>query len=118
MSSSEEEGGPNGVVEEDDPVLQLIVARPLVAILDVVAQRRGMRRSSINAWVEAVRSKLEDIGVVSLREFLTNILVLNRNLRARQHAVLHETTLTMILVEVCEMVMGPEDEMEDETDEG
>ena len=86
---------------------------PLVVMLDVVAQRRGMNRGDNDAWVEAVRAKLADVGVETLRQFVMSVLVLNKKLRARHHRELHETTLNQLLAEVCKMLMGPEVENEE-----
>jgi hypothetical protein len=109
--SSAEEGEEYGLVVEvvtSGPGQVVVGVRPLEVVLDVVAQKRGMKRSDNNAWVEAVRAKLADVGVVTLRQFVMNVLVLNQKLRARHHRELHETTLNQVLAEVCEMVMGPE----------
>ena len=94
------------------PVL-MVEVRPLVVMLDVVAQRRGMNRSENDAWIEAIRVKLADVGVVSVRAFVMNVVVLNKKLKACGHRELHERTLNQLLAEACEMVMGPEEEDED-----
>ena len=116
MSSSEEEGD-NGVIAEvrrDGPDRLIVSVRPLVVLLDVVAQKRRMSRDANNAWVGAVAAKLEDIGVSTLRDFVRYSVVVNKRLKARGHREWHETTLMILLEEVCLMVMGPEEVDEDE----
>ena len=116
MSSSGEEGG-NGLIAEarlDGPGRLVVVVRPLVVLLDVVAQKRGMSRDANDAWVGAVAAKLEDIGVRTLRDFVRSAVVVNQRLKRRGHRELHETTLLLLLEEICLMVMGPEEADEDD----
>ena len=88
---------------------QVVEVEPMVVVLGLVARRRGMSRSDGDAWVDAVQAKLVDVGVLGLRQFVINAVRLNAMLVARGHRALHGTTLRMMLEEVCDMVMGPEE---------
>jgi hypothetical protein len=116
MLSSEEEGGGNGLIVliAEQPEELAPDTRPLVVVLDVVAQKRRMSRAANDAWVETVRAKLEDVGVVTVWDFLLNVVMLNKKLKDRSHRELHVTMLKMMLAEVVEVVMGPEESDEEE----
>jgi hypothetical protein len=83
---------------------------PMVGMLDMVAFKKNMIGTVADAWVEAVRSKFADVGVLSLRDFVRYVLMINRMLRNADHSVMHQTTLNMMLREVCDMLFGPEEE--------
>ena len=82
--------------------------QPMVGMLEMVAFKKKMVGPVGDSWVEAVRSKLADIGVVNLRDFVSGVLSINRDLHRAGHIVLHETTIKMMLKEICEMLFGPE----------
>jgi hypothetical protein len=82
--------------------------QPMVGMLEMVAFKKNMVGPAGDAWVEAVRSKLADIGVVNLRDFVSGVLSINRDLYRAGHVVLHDTTIKMMLKEICEMLFGPE----------
>jgi hypothetical protein len=84
-------------------------------MLNEMAFKRRMTRSDGDMWVKSVQAKLEDVGVETVRDFIHDMLVLNRRLQVSGHWQLHDSTLNMILVEVCVMaVFGPEDEEDEE----
>jgi hypothetical protein len=76
-------------------------------MLEMVAARRGLNGVEGAEWGEAVRAKLEDVGVHTLRDFLRTALTLNRTLAGSGHRPMHHTTLNMMLMEICDMVFGP-----------
>jgi hypothetical protein len=83
---------------------------PMVGMLEMVAFKKNMIGTVADAWVEAMRSKFADVGVLSLHDFVRYVLRINRMLRNADHSVMHQTTLNMILREVCDMLFGPEEE--------
>jgi hypothetical protein len=83
------------------------VVGPLVAVLNTVASRKLMSGAEAEAWVEAVRSKLEDIGVESIEDFVRGIILLNRDLMRSGNRQLHATTVDMMLEEAMAMVEWP-----------
>jgi hypothetical protein len=88
----------------------LVGFQPMVGMLEMVAFKKNMVGPPGDAWVEAMRLKLADIGVVSLRDFVRKVLKVNRKLRDSGHSMLHQTTLNMMLREVCDMLFGPDEE--------
>ena len=84
--------------------------QPVVGMLEMVAFKKKMLGAEGDAWVEAVRAKLADIGVVELRDFVRHVLVINRRLHDKGHIMLPETTLSMMLREVSDMMFGPDPE--------
>ena len=82
----------------------------MVGMLEMVAFKKEMIGPTGGAWVEVIRSKLADVGVLSLRDFVCDVLRINRKLRNAGHSVLHQTTLNMMLREVFEMLFGPDEE--------
>lgn len=84
--------------------------QPMVGMLEMVAFKKRMVGPVGDAWVEAVRSKFADVGVLSLRDFVKHVLGVNRRLHNAGHSMLHQTTLNMMLSEVCEMLFGPDGE--------
>ena len=82
----------------------------LVGMLEMVAARKGLNGVEGEEWVEAVRAKLEDVEVHTLRDFMGTALTLNRTLAGCGHRQMHHTTLNMMLMEVCEMMFGPVDD--------
>jgi hypothetical protein len=80
----------------------------MVGMLEMVAFKKKMVGPVGDSWVEAVRSKFADIGVLNLRDFVSGVLSINRDLHRAGHIMLHETTIKMMLKEVCEMLFGPE----------
>ena len=79
--------------------------QPLVGMLEMVAFKNKMLGAEGDAWVQAVRSNLEDVGVVTLQDFVRHVLNLNRKLRNAGHGELNRTTLNLMLSEVCDMVV-------------
>jgi hypothetical protein len=84
--------------------------QPMVGMLEMVAFKKKMLGAEGDAWVEAVRSKFENIGVVTLRDFVRDVLVINRRLHNAGNSMLHQTTVSMMLREVCDMIFGPDAE--------
>ena len=81
---------------------------PLEGMLEMVAFKKGMVGEASISWVGTVLEKLEDVGVTGLRDFVRHVLVLNTRLANNGHRQLHQTTLNMMLREVCEMMFGEE----------
>jgi hypothetical protein len=70
--------------------------QPMVGMLEMVAFKKKMVGPVGDSWVKAVRSKLADIGVLNLRDFVSGVLNINRDLHQAGHIVLHETTIKMM----------------------
>ena len=83
--------------------------RPLSYVITVVAEKSDMDTDEMNEWIQSVNASLDDVGVHTLRQFVTNVVGLNSMLTTRGHGELHETTLKMMLEEACVFVMGPEE---------
>jgi hypothetical protein len=83
---------------------------PMVGMLEMVAFKKGMIGAVADSWVEAVRLKLADVGVLTLRDFVRYVLRINRMLRSEDHRIMHQATLNMMLAEVCEMLFDSEEE--------
>ena len=81
--------------------------RPLVVMLEMVAAKKGKVGGAADSWVEEVQVKLEDVGVLELRDVVRYVLVLNRRLANNGHRQLHQTTLNLMLREVCDMLVWP-----------
>jgi hypothetical protein len=81
--------------------------RPLPYIITMVAQRMEMEEGKERKWIQSVEAGFEDVGVHTLRQFVTNVVRLNTLLAARRHPQLRETTLRMLLQEACTFMMGP-----------
>jgi hypothetical protein len=116
MSSSGEEGGGNGllvILAEAVEEVELDM-RPLAVVLDVVTKKRKMSKAAGEAWIQTVMEKLEDIGVTTVRDFLLNVVIINKRLRDRSHRELHVTTLKLIMAELVELVMGAEESDEED----
>jgi hypothetical protein len=69
----------------------------VVVMLEKVAFKKKIVGPAGDAWVEAVRSKFADVGVLSLRGFVQNVLKINRELHDAGHSMLHHTTLKIML---------------------
>jgi hypothetical protein len=87
--------------------------RPLPYVITLVANKSDMDMEEMNEWIQSVQEKLGDVGVHTLRQFVTNVVGLNGMLTARGHGEFPETTLKMMLEEACMFVMGPEGEDEE-----
>ena len=79
--------------------------QPMIGMLEMVAFKKTMLGAEGDAWVQAVRSNLEDVGVVTLQDFVRHVLHLNKRLRNAGHGELHQATLNLMLSEVCDMVV-------------
>ena len=105
----------SGEEEEEEVRVQALVAlqpavnQTLVSVLGTVAVEMRMSPSEVMAWVKAVQSKLEDIGVESVQDFVTDILVVNGRLKIGGHCQLHRTTLKMMWSEVCQIIFRPDE---------
>ena len=84
-----------------------VVVGPFVTMLNTVAMRKRMSGEVADGWVEAVRSKLEDIGVESIEDFVRGIVLLNRDLMRSGNRQLHATTVDMMLEVSMAMVEWP-----------
>ena len=67
--------------------------QPMVGMLEMVAFKKKMIGPVGDAWVEAVRSKFADVGVLNLSDFMCGVLDINRDLHRAGHSMLHETTI-------------------------
>ncbi len=77
------------------------------SIITMVAQRMEMEDGKERKWIQSVEEGFEDVGVHTLRQFVTNVVRLNTLLAACRHPQLRETTLRMLLQEACTFMMGP-----------
>jgi hypothetical protein len=91
--------------EEEDPQdLRLPEGfQPLVGMLEIVAF--GMIGRDGDVWAEFIYATLADVGVKTLHDFVSLVLVVNRKLADHGHDNLCQTTLNMMLIEVCHMLI-------------
>ena len=100
---------------EADNVLSRVVVPEAIEIPDMVlmlqsvAAKRGKVGKVAETWVEEVRAKFEDVGVVTIRDFVCYALVLQTRLNLAGHRMLHHSTHNMMLREVSDMFFGPEE---------
>jgi hypothetical protein len=80
-------------------------------MLEMVADRHGMTGIPCEVWIDAVVAKLKDVGVVTVRDFVTTVLLVNRRLARAGHSQLHEPTLQAMLEEAHGMMFGPDDKV-------
>ena len=109
MEGIDEEGNP-GEHPVAVAVWQPAAGQTLVSVLGTVAYKARKTPTEAEAWVEAVRAKLEDIGIESVRDFVTEVLVINHRLKIGGHRQLHHTTKKMMWDEICEILFGVEPE--------
>ena len=107
MGATEKSDAPETVESGDGLSEESEDFRPLVAMLEMVASKKGEVEGAADSWVEEVRGKLEDVGVRELRDVVQHALFLNRRLANNGHRQLHQTTLNLMLREVCEMLVWP-----------
>ena len=102
------------VVEAEHPVAvavwQPAVGQTLVSVLGTVAFKLRKTPNKVETWVEAARAKLQDIGIESVRDFVTDVLVVNHRLRIGGHRQLHNTTKKMIWAEIYAILFGTDPE--------
>ena len=79
--------------------IEAVQVRPLPYVINVVAQRLDMGDTEMGEWIDSVLARLDDIGVKTLRHFVTNVVRLNNMLTERGHDGLDEPTLVMMLEE-------------------
>ena len=91
-----------------DAIWQPELGQTMEAVLGIVAMKRRMKPGETDAWVKAVRAKLEDIGIETVREYVTCVMEVNTLLKSGGHPCLHQITLKAIWHEVCEIVLGSE----------
>jgi hypothetical protein len=91
-------------------VWQPAVGQTLESVLGTVAFKSRKKPEEVGAWVEAVSDKLQDIGIESLRDFVTDVLVVNQRLKIGGHKQLHNTTKKLIWAEICEILFGTDPE--------
>jgi hypothetical protein len=83
----------------------------LRAVIELVGALRGQSGVEGVIWVDAVLLKLNDIGVKSVRDFISSVLTVNSRLERNGHRQMHTITLTSMLSQACELIF--EDESED-----
>jgi hypothetical protein len=88
------------------PVAEVVPA--MIVMLRAVAERKGLLDNAAESWVDAVFDKFGDIGVETLRDFVTDMVVLNQRLLTLGHTKLHKTTLTMMLEETASVLQWPD----------
>ena len=93
--------------EEDAEVLM-----PLLGMLEFVAFKRGLRGVGANVWIQVVFANLGDIGIHGLRQFMESVLTVNERLSESGHRKLEAGTLNLMIAEVCDMMFGPEIEVD------
>jgi hypothetical protein len=80
---------------------------PLPYIITMVAQRMEIEKDKETEWIKSIQERFEDVGVYTVRQFVTNVVRLNTMLAVRRHNQLLEKTLRMLLQEACTFMMGP-----------
>ena len=99
------------MTDESDDKEEMEIIIPLFGMLEMVAFKRGLRGIGAEVWVQVVFSNLGDVGVHTLREFTASVLTINEKLGNSGHRCLEPKTLSMMMAEVCEMMFGPEHEV-------
>jgi hypothetical protein len=102
---------PQAVAREIDP-LEEIQSDDLKALLEMVADKRGLKGVASNVWVGAVKNKMRSIEVETVRDFVSSVMLVNRRLYRAHHSQMNEDTLTAMLEEACDMMWGPTEEEE------
>ncbi len=72
--------------------------------LQNVATRRGISARNAESWVTAVKSKLKDIHVTTVRGTMENIFALNRALQKQTHTQFHHKTLNAMAREGVDII--------------
>jgi hypothetical protein len=112
MSDSQDEGVDNKPVAE--PVAEPIDLDTLFehgaarAVLELVEHQRGQRGVEGVIWVNVVSSKLNNIGVKTVQDFVSTVMTVNSRLARGSHRQLHRATLTEMLCKSCKMAFGLE----------
>jgi hypothetical protein len=88
------------------PVAEVVPA--MTVMLRAVAERKGLLDNAAEGWVDAVFDKFGDIGVDTLRDFVTDVVVLNKRLLTLGHTRMHKTTLSMMLEETASVLQWPD----------
>jgi len=94
-------------VEED---IEILI--PLLGMLEMLAFKRGLRGVGANTWVQVIFANLGDIGIHELRQFMASVLTLNERLSESGHRKLGAGMLDLMIAEVCDMMFGPETEVD------
>ena len=81
--------------------------KPLVAMLEMVAWKRGIVGLEGMLWVEDMVGKLADAGVYTLRDCVESVVVVNKRMRENGHEEIGQMTLSMMMAEVGEMMVWP-----------
>ena len=76
-------------------------------MLEVVADTRDESRGAQAAWVTAVESKMSLVGVVSLKDYVRSVMVVNDKLVRAKQKPMHVTTLQQMFNESRDMLFGP-----------
>jgi hypothetical protein len=69
----------------DEAVVSLMVHEALRAMLQTVVHKRRVIGIPREDWIDAVLEKLNDVDVVTLRDFMRAVLVLNQRLSRARH---------------------------------
>ena len=78
-------------------------------IVFIVAEKRGLVGNARDGWVAAVTENLEEVGVVTVVDYILMVLGANQRLVDGGHRRLHRRTVRELTVEACEMVFGPDE---------
>jgi uncharacterized protein with GYD domain len=90
----------------------------LRAVLELVGHGRGYRGIEGVTWVDVVLSKFNEVGVKTVKDFVNSVMTMNNLLQLNGHQQMHTETLTAMLRECADMMLGPEsDEEADRTTE-
>jgi hypothetical protein len=76
-------------------------------MLEVVAATRDESSGAQATWVVAVESKMNLVGVVSLKDYVRSVMVMNEKLVRAERKQMHVTTLQQMFKESCDMLFGP-----------
>ena len=97
-------------MSDDEEDVEIFI--PLLGMLEMVAFKRGLRGIGASVWVQVVFANLGDVGVQTLREFTASVLTINDKLGNSGHRHLEAKTLNLMIAEVCDMMFGPQHEVD------
>ena len=76
-------------------------------MLETVAATRDESSGAQATWVTAVESKMNLVGMVSLKDYVRSVMVVQEKLARGQRKQMHVTTLQQMFDESCDMLFGP-----------
>jgi hypothetical protein len=105
VRSAEAEGS------EESAGVVILAERALRAVVMLVADKQGKTGVVLVDWVEAVLSKINAVGITTLRELVEGILTLNERLGRARRPKFHNRTVQALLMEAVDLVYWPESDV-------